>query len=528
MPEPETTPAPNVPQARVVRRGRLSRVWIVPVVAALAGAWIAVTKVMSEGPTVTIQFKTAEGIEAGKTKIKYNGVEIGTLQTVKLSDDHRSAVATARMEPDTEHFLVEDTRFWVVRPRISGASVSGLGTLISGAFVTLDIGDSKKSQREFLALELPPVVAREEPGREFVLKAPDLGSLDAGTPLFFRRIKVGEVTSYELAKDSKTLAVKVFVLSPYDELVTANTRFWNASGVDVSLTASGLNVQTESALSVLIGGIAFETPSTGVDLPESDVDSVFPLYENHEAAFRTPAHDPQTFVLVFHQSVRGLAPGAPVEFRGIPIGEVVSVDAELDAKSFDFRAPVTISLDAQRLGVHVISLEPGADPDAVRRNVIDSMVLHGVRAQLETGNLLTGALYVSFDTFPDAPPAMIDWSHKPPRMPTVSGQLETMEASVSSILNKVDKIPFETLGTDLQKSVADLDRTLATANAALVSAKGALDNTGRLVEPNSQLTTDLGNTLRSVDDAANSVRVLADYLERHPESLIRGKPQGTK
>ena len=261
MPDRET-PIPPVPNSRVVSRNRtrLSLVWFIPILAALVGVWVAVTRMLSEGPKITITFKSAEGLEAGKTKIRYNGVEIGTVTTIRLSDDHEHVITTAQMAPKTEGFLAKDTKFWVVRPRISGANVTGLGTLISGAYIGLEIGQSNEHTHDFVALETQPVVTGTLPGRLFVLKTADLGSLDLGTPIFFRRLQVGEVASYALDKDGKLLTVKIFVRAPYDQYVNPETRFWHASGVDVSLSASGLKVQTQSVLSILIGGIAFETP----------------------------------------------------------------------------------------------------------------------------------------------------------------------------------------------------------------------------------------------------------------------------
>jgi paraquat-inducible protein B len=524
MPDSHDLP-PSVPVSRAVpkKKTRLSLVWVIPIIAALVGAWVAVTRILGEGPKLTIVFKSAEGLEAGKTKIEYNGVDVGTVMTIRLTDDHQNVILTAQMAPKTDGFLVEDTRFWVVRPRISGANVTGLGTLISGAYITMDIGQSRKGKRDFVALETPPVVTGDVPGRFFLLKSPDLGSLDDGTPIFFRRLEVGKVASYDLDKDGRFLNIKVFVNAPYDQYVTPNTRFWHASGIDVSLSASGLSVQTQSALSVLIGGVAFETPADGPVLPAAEANTVFTLFSNRAEAFKLPPRDPQTYVLVFKQSVRGLAPGAPVEFRGIPVGEVVKIDARVDAKTFEFSAPVTIVLEAQRLGVGIADMEPGADLATIRRQLIDSLVSHGVRAQLQTGNLLTGALFVTFDFFPDAPAATVDWTQKPVQLPTAPGQLEAVEASAVSIIKKLDQMPFKQIGDDLQKVLVELDRTLVSARGALDSGRGTLDNANKLIEPNSVLGAELGNTLQEVSRAARSVRVLADYIERHPEALIRGK-----
>jgi len=518
-------PRSSVPESRAIpkKRTRLSLVWFIPILAAIVGAWVAVTRVLSEGPKITIVFRSAEGLEAGKTKIHYNGVDIGTVTAIRLSDDHQRVIAKVQMTPKTEAFLVEDTKFWVVRPRISGANVTGLGTLISGAYIGVEIGSSTETRTEFVALETPPVVTGEVPGRFFILKTPDLGSLDTGTPIYFRRLQVGQVSSYELDKDGRNLTVKVFVQTPYDQYVNPETRFWHASGIDLSLSATGLTVQTQSVLSILIGGIAFETAASDPVLPPAGENTVFTLYANRSQAFNPPPRNPQTYELIFKDSVRGLAAGAPVEFRGIPIGAVTDVRAQIDLKTFEFMVPVTIQLDPTRLGVKIVGAPSASYLETMRRKLIDSLVSHGVRAQLRTGNLLTGAAYVSFDFFPSAPVATVDWSQKPVRLPTTPGQLEATEATVENIIKKVDKMPLQEIGDNLNKAIASLDLTLVSARGAIDSTNSLVGNANHLVAPGSTQAQKLDNTLQEVSRAARAVRVLADYLSRHPEALIRGK-----
>ena len=311
---------PKVPESRVVtkKRTRLSFVWIIPIVAAAAGVWIAVTKIMNEGPKITIIFQSAEGLEANKTKIQYNGLDVGTLTAIRLADDRHHVIATAKMAPKTEGFLVKDTKFWVVRPQISGMNITGLGTLISGDYIGVELGQSKESERNFTALDTAPLVAGGTLGRFFMLKTPELGSLSEGAPIYFRHLPAGQIVSYELDKSGEGLNVRVFVQAPYDQYVTPNTRFWHASGIDMSLSSAGLRLQTESLMSILAGGIAFETPATGPLLPPAEVDTVFTLFNDRAEALRPPPRDPYTFRLVFKQSsVRGLAPGASVEVGGV-------------------------------------------------------------------------------------------------------------------------------------------------------------------------------------------------------------------
>jgi len=506
------------------RRSGISAVWLIPILAALAGVWVAITRIESEGPHLTLVLHSAEGLEAGKTKVRYKGVDVGAITALRLSEDHRQVLATVQMAPRTQDFLVEDTQFWVVRPRISGANVTGLGTLISGAYIGMDIGTSRKPRRDFMALEAPPVISEDTAGRFFLLKTSDLGSLDSGTPLFFRRLQVGQVASYSLDPDGRHFSVRVFVRAPYDRFVTNDTRFWQASGVDMQLSAAGLSIQTQSLLSILIGGIAFESlgPPTANPAP-APAETVFTLYTSRAQAFEPPPKNPQTYQLIFNESVRGLNAGAPVELRGIKIGQVADVRARFNARTAQFTTPVTILLDAQRLGVRVQDLSPGANVAQLRRRFVDTLVAHGVRAQLRSANLLTGAAMVSFDFFPNAPPARVDWSQNPPLLPTIPGQLEATEAAVSDILMKVRKLPLQQIGDNLQKSLADLDLTLVAARGTLEGAGTTLHSANDLIGSNSQQMQQLDRTLDELRRTARSIRELTDYLEQHPEALLRGK-----
>jgi len=515
----ERTTLPTVPQSRGFSRRRtpFSVVWIIPIVAAAIGVWVAVTRILSQGPEITITFASAEGLEAGKTKISYKGVDVGTISKIRLSEDHMRVIANAQMAPTTEDFLTDDTRFWVVRPRISGATISGLGTLISGSYIGMEIGNSKQSKREFIALETPPVVSEGVPGRFFVLKTSSLGSLDIGTPLFFRHLQVGQIASYRLDKSGRNFTIRVFVKAPYDQYVNPNTRFWQASGIDVQLSASGLTVRTESLLSILIGGVAFETPVDSEVLSPADAEAVFTLYASRAEAYEPPPKHPQTYQVIFKESVRGLLPGAPVELRGIKIGQVTDVRAQIDFRTAQFSVPVTIELDPQRLGVQVIGQAPPAELEAARRRLIDSLVAHGVRGQLRTGNLLTGAALVAFDFFPGAKPVSVDWSQQPVQLPTIPGDLQTTERKVEDIVDKVNQMPFTEIGNELKNALGQL-------NLTLVSARGTLNTADSMISPDSAQGQELSNTLMEINRMARSLRVLADYLEQHPEALIRGKP----
>ena len=502
---PDNDTLPKVPDAKTVpkKRTRLSLVWVIPIVAAAAGVWIAVTKILEKGPEITIVFSSADGLEANKTKVNYNGLNIGTLTAIKLADDHKHVIATAQMNPKSKEFLVKDAKFWVVKPRMSGLNISGLGTLLSGHYIGVQLGQSHESAHSFTALETPPLTG-DVPGRIFNLQTPELGSLGEGTPIFYRQLQAGQVVSYALDPSGSFLNVKIFVAAPYDQYVSADTRFWQASGVDLSLTASGLHVQTESVMSILAGGVAFETPANDTPLPPAEDDTKFTLFNDRTAAFRPPVRDPHTYLLVFKQSVRGLEIGAPVVINGISIGEVTAINPQFDAQKFEFSVPVTVSVDPLRFGVRFLNLPAGGNTAENNRRVMDTLVAHGLRGQLKTGNLISGSLYVAMDLVSNTPPVVLDWTQTPVQLPTLSGKLDAIEDSVASLLK-------------------NLDTTVVSARGTLTNADRLLDNAGTLLAPDSMLNTELINLLQQGGGAARSLRVLADYLERHPEALIRGK-----
>jgi paraquat-inducible protein B len=529
---------PDFPEAAATPRSRwrVQLIWLVPLVAVLIGGWLAVQAILEKGPTITISFLTGEGLEAGKTKIKFKNVDIGEIKKVVLSPDHKRVIASAELNRDASNMLVDDTRFWVVRPRIAGGSVSGLGTLLSGSFIGMDIGAKAATRRDFVGLETPPVIASGVPGREFVLKSEDMGSLDVGSPVFFRRLQVGQVTSYQLDPDGRSMTLHVFVNAPYDKYVQDNTRFWHASGVDVSLDTTGVTVNTESLVSILIGGLAFQSPPDSPGRPEAASQTVFELFHDRAEAMKRHDNIVDTYVLNFTESVRGLSVGAPVDFRGIVVGEVTAIYTRFDPVTKQFSIPVEVHIFPERFTSRYEQGGKGGRITPDRRAFTEYLVAHGLRLQLKTASLLTGQLYVAMDFFPGAPKAVMDWSKSPPELPTVPGNLQGLQDSITSLLAKLNKIPFEGIGKDLHKTLLDADALLKTldtqvapeARSTLAAARATLDSANSALQPDSALAQSTVDTMRELSRTAASFRVLADYLERHPEALIRGKTEDQK
>lgn len=551
MSEPPRAPEPpdglGLPQAVAApkRRWLPSLVWVVPIVAAVVGVWIATQAIVAKGPTITISFKTAEGLEAGKTKLRYKNVDVGTVRHIAVSRDLSGVIVTAEMAKQAEAFLVDDTQFWVVRPRVSGGSVSGLSTLLSGAYIGVAAGKSQEERRDFVGLEVTPVVIAGLAGRQFELRGDEIGSLDVGSPVYFRRIQVGQVVAFQLDKDGRSVIVKVFVNAPYDQYVTTSTRFWHASGFDITLDASGLRVDTQSLASIIAGGIAFQAPTDLPVAPPAEANTLFALSADRVTAMKQPDREVQTYLVYFNESLRGLAPGAPVDFRGIVVGEVKSLGLEYDRESTLFRFPVEINIYPERMRSRY---RPGAQqvrPDErVGHALLDRLVARGFRAQLKSANLFTGQLFIAFDFFPEAPKAKMNWSKTPPELPTVSGGgLDELEATLTHIAKKLDKLPLETLAAELEKSLNSLNIALQSADKlvnrldtevapevrkTLEDTRKALGDARATLSADAPLQQDLRDALRELSRAAQSLRTLTDYLERHPEALIRGKKEDEK
>jgi len=535
----------DLPEARAVRKKGWSVqfIWLIPIIAALIGGWLVVKGIMDKGPTIMITFKTAEGLEAGKTKVKYKSVDVGEVKGISLAGKGKDVEVTVELVKEAESRLVEDTKFWVVRPRIAGGMVSGLGTLFSGSYIGVDPGTSVIKRREFVGLEVAPLITGDVPGRQFILRAETLGSLQAGSPVFFRQEAVGSVVAHELNEDGQGVTFKIFVNSPYDQYVHNTTHFWNASGVDVSLDATGIKVDTQSLASILIGGVAFETPPGATKESLAEENREFFLARTRLEAMKRPDRVAIPFTLYFTQSLRGLSIGAPLDFRGIVLGEVKALNVETNEDESGFRFPVSVEIYPERLMALVKNMPDGGvdlSPEA-RRARWNHMVARGLRAQLKTGNLLTGQLYVAMDFFPDAAKAEIDWTKSPPVLPTAPGGFEALEANIASIVKKIEKMPLEEIGTDLRQSIVTLNRTLNSADklvkhldsgvapaaaAALEDARKTLVTAEKALATDSPMQHELQEMLREVNRTLQSLRQLGEYLERHPEALIRGKKEG--
>ncbi len=533
--DPNAAPSgqPPLPDPVVTTKGGWlpSLVWLVPLIAALIGIGLVIKAVRERGPEITISFRSAEGLEPAKTQVKYKDVEIGMVKTIRLSKDLTRVLVDVQLKKEAEDFAVKGSRFWVVRPRVGASGVSGLGTLLSGAYIGVDAGRSSDTETDFTGLETPPPVTGDQKGTQYVLRGDSLGSIDIGSPVYYRRVQVGQVVGFSLDKDGTGVTVNVFVTAPYDQYVGMNSRWWQASGVDLRLDSSGFKLNTQSLATVILGGIAFQAPPGQSSGTTAQNNTTFRLGSDEADAMRAPDGLPLQVVMNFNQSLRGLAVGAPVDFRGIVLGEVTNIGIDYDPKAKNFTMPVTMTIYPERLGKRFRDTI-GNKGDSARRDLLDRLVQHGLRGQLRTGNLLTSQLYVAVDFFPKAPAANIDPARTPFELPTVPNTLDELQLQVADIAKKLDKVPFDQIGANLNSTLANADRLFRQldtqvapeARDTLSAAKQTFSTAEATLQQDSPLQSDVRGALKELTRTLQSLNALADYLERHPESLLKGKP----
>lgn len=515
------------------RHWRNALIWLVPVIALLIAISMLVQTRLAAGPEITIAFRSASGLEAGKTAVKYKDVTVGLVKEITLSPDDSQVLVRVQLAKSAQNLTRSDTRFWVVRPRIGVSGVSGIDTLLSGAYIGVDRGTSSTSRAEFTGLEVAPAIISDTPGSQYIIEADDLGSLDVGSPVYYRRVQVGRIASYQLRKDGKGVELRVFIESPYDRLVTADSRFWNVSGVDLSVGGDGFHLKTQTVAAIIAGGIAFTTPEA-TSTPDENKPDKFTLAPDRETAI-APADGPAIpFQLRFDSSLHGLTVGAAVEFSSVKIGKVVSVDLDYNPKGYRFPTVVGIEVYPSRLG-HVLDKLPQATPDNVAHETAiftRDLVAQGLRARATSSNLLTGQLYISVDFVPDAPRVAFDVTAHPLRLPTVSGGLDKIQEQMGGIVTKINKMPLESIGNNLNGTLAELSKTLRTVNNQTLPAANSLikqtqkttENAQDLLAEDSPLMINFMQTLQEATRTLRAVRTLSDQLGRHPESLLLGRP----
>ena len=539
---------------RPKKRQRFSAYWLVPLMALLLGASLAYNSYKEQGPLITIQFNSADGLVAGKTPIRYRNVNIGLVEKIALNDDLETVMIEARMSVDSRRFLNNHARFWVVKPRVGTSGVSGLGTLLSGAYIQVNSLVGTAYEDDFVGLEKPPLTEEGAPGVRINLQAEQAGYVSIGSPVYYRQVKVGRIEAQRFLPGYKTVEFTIFVEAPHHKIIRNITKFWNVSGVALNVNANGLSVRTPSLEGLAQGGVSFDIIEE-YEFPYQVEDGhVFTLHESFEAAMEDTLDLSNSsryeYVTFFDGSVRGLSRGAPVEFKGVQIGRVTDIKLMYEESSQSVRVPVHIELQPERLlGVK------GVDSDDVNRSIARNL-----QAKLQMGNLLTGQLYVSLEDIEGVPAPLQRNADGLPVLPSVKSDLGQVTEGVQTALTRINELPLEELMANVTDTVAQVQQLLTGFNAlglagridgTFGSVDGAVQEYTKLattlskdisslskqvnafvatadesiegIAPDSPLYYNMLNTLKDLQQAARSVQAVSDSVEKKPEEFLFGK-----
>lgn len=542
-----------------IRRRHFSFVWIIPILAALIAIYLGYRTIIEQGPLVTITFSTAQGLAAGQTQVKYKAVALGTVESIDLSPDNEHVVVRVRMNNLGTRFLTNHARFWVVRPRFSVTNLSGLDTLVSGAFIGVDPGSNGgRYETHFKGLEEPPGVRSDVPGSTYVLRANTIGSLSSGSPVFYRDVVVGEVLGYDLGDGIGPVTVNIFIRAPYNKLVKPQSHFWNSSGLSLGFQNGGFHVEVQSLEALLAGGVTYDLPPDAISADASPNNATFHLFDNKEDADSSGYSHKVEAVAYFETSVAGISRGTPVTIFGMQVGEVTAVKLLVDPGTGKARVRVALELQPERV-FSDSEFPKGLDPLVVLQHMVNA----GLRISIASSNFITGQKELALTIDAHAPPVTLTREGDAILLPNSDGSGDPLTA-LSTITAKLSAIPFEQIGDNLNKLLVTSNNTLggeqvkkaiASLSETLQSVQSLVDNTNRGLQPtlkqlpvmtanlnatlreanqtlgqlsrsyggNSDFSRSLGQLLSQADGALRSVKELADYLDRHPEALILGR-----
>ncbi|MEH6494235.1 MAG: MlaD family protein [Pseudomonas marincola] len=563
------------PQAHapVVRRGYtgLMSIWLIPLIAICIAGWLIIQSVLDKGPEISISLASAKGLEAGKTALKYKDVVIGVVARIEIPDEREGIDVIVSINKEASKYLTETARFWVVSPAISLEGVSGLETLLSGAYLEIDPGNGGDTAYTFKGLEVPPVITSKTSGKEYIVRSDRLGNIKRGTPVIYKGLQVGKILGYRLADDQKTVELITFIEAPHTDLIFEGTRFWNAGSVSINVSATGVEMGASSLAALLSGAIEFLPPARTQNSALASEGHEFHLYGGRNAMDEARFTERLPYLLYFDGSVSGLEVGAPVEFKGIKIGSVRDITLEIEQDTGNYYIPVLIEIEPQRIAVQDYGTNSGSAPikqNVLRQRALESLINRGLRARLKSKNFLTGQLIVDLDLFPNKPAIFVSRNTDYQELPTLPTELEEITTSLTRLVEKIEKLPIEKLANslirtaeglegiisegqlietigeyrDLAKSVSSMidqvnKETLPRISDAVDEGKGALKRVDETLESatklfatadaalsdGSPLKYDLTIMMRELSAASRSVRNLAEFLERNPSALLGGK-----
>ncbi|MCU4676011.1 intermembrane transport protein PqiB [Catenovulum sp. 2E275] len=531
----------------IKKQTRLSSVWIIPLIAIVVSLWFVVQHYMQRGTEIEIRFESAEGIEAGRTLIKTLNVEVGVVTQVEINQDLKTVRVLARIKSQAEDLLRQDSQFWVVKPRVGSKGISGLGTLLSGAYIELEPGNDYPGKTSFIGLENPPLTPANKKGLNIYLISDSAASLNAGDPVLFKGFEVGQVTQIEILNASQ-LKTSLFIESPYDKMVTSHTRFYNASGISLHINAQSVAMHTDAMETTLTGGIAFDLPKFAKPGRQVVDGTEFTLYADRQSIDKHPYQYSADYLLLFDRSVRGLNVGEVVEYRGIKVGSVIDIDFKyLPKEQFEQaqnpKVPVLIRIDPGRM----IDEDGPKSADKLTK-LLRTHINRGLKAALKTGSLVTGQSFIQLDFYPDLAAGTMQKVGRYHSIPTTADDLDSLISNMTAFTHKLNQLPLE-------QSVEQINQTLAGVNKTVSSLEQTVNSLNKLVQStdnfvgsealnelpvklnqlieatqtslnnltsDSGLTNELNNTLLKLKSTLNSVQRAADKVEQKPNSVIFG------
>ena len=512
---------------------KVSAVWLVPILAILLGGALLINDYLNKGTKVTIQFKNAQNLVAGKTKIKYLNIEIGEIKSISLNEDDTGVIATARLKNNVKHLLVEDSKFWIVKPRVGIGGISGLETLLSGAYLGLIPGRSENSTSSFIGIDGIPPAGKDEPGRRLSLRSNSSQLHAEGTSIFYRGYPAGSIENVQLNLEDSATYYEVFIRSPYDQLITKNTRFWDISGVSFEYSPDGFQLHASSLESILAGSLTFglvEDMEAGEMAKDGEL---FILYPNKNTANARSYSTGLNIITSFDTSLRSLSVGASVEFRGLKMGQVVAIDKERSVVANDGQSYVTLRLEPGRIGL--ADSDEGAEE---LKNKLESWVSNGLKASLTAGSLIIGKSFVELNfpnklegrklkTRPEV--AYIDGLLS---IPTYSNGLDAVKNKVLGILNRTESLPISNLVGDASKLIKNLQNASAELESLLAApatkelpsnvnnSLSQLDQTLSGFSPDKELYQDIEQTVYILNQSLLDLDQLLKKLKDKPNALI--------
>lgn len=530
--------------AEVSSKRSFSVVWIIPTLAIIIGLWMVYNQLQSEGPMIEVTFSSAAGIEVKKTQVKVREVNIGEVVSVSLLDNLEGVKVSIRINKKAERLLNTDTQFWVVSPKITNNGISGLNTLLSGPYIEMSPGESAEPSREFIGLEDAPVTPNGTPGLRLTLNSDKEFAYKAGDPIIYKGLTVGQIEEVSFNFDNRVVYYNAFIEAPYHQLITDNTLFWNGSGLKFQLSTEGISIESSSLDTLLTNGVTFGVPEGSPQGNMVSDNTRFDIYSSYEQA-TTPHYAKTTqYLLLISDSVRGLSAGAPVEYRGIEIGEVLAVNYTNDSfnrgLSSEYKIPVLIELAPAKVGLEDSDEGINEIDEQIKR-----WIKGGLKASLKTGNLLTGKLFVDLQHFPDERIKQIDNMMGFPVIPTTADSLGLISKKTADILDKINALPLNDLVTELtttmqefketaesvDKTSQDVSKFLSQAEqeALFKQLNDTLASFEALAESYSQGSMSHEQVMSVIDNLNNRLQQLQPILlqlDQKPNSIIFSSDKG--